>query len=183
MATSTPWGTSQLADKVCRGIIFYSTAGHGGYHVSKTLNQKIHESLRLRDGWYEEDCDWAIVVFSFPHLFKPQTVEQAIRILKSYYPDEYEAITEQKIAPGESRTRDEKTFYENHQNDFIVTAAWGHWHDSVPANFVATAAVRGLDKSCGETKYFLVPKDEYQAKRDFAFVIDPGRHREIEPIR
>jgi hypothetical protein len=36
MATSTPWGPSQEAHRVARGITLYITASHGGYHLSPT---------------------------------------------------------------------------------------------------------------------------------------------------
>jgi len=34
MATSTPWGLSQTARQLTPGIMIYSTAGHGGIHLS-----------------------------------------------------------------------------------------------------------------------------------------------------
>jgi hypothetical protein len=60
MPTSTPWGTAQDSEKICRGINFYSTASHGGYKISDKLNKEIPEVFRNNDGWYEEDCEWSI---------------------------------------------------------------------------------------------------------------------------
>jgi len=34
--------------------------------------------------WFEEDCDYAKVVVSFPKCFEPDQVEQAQTFLKSY---------------------------------------------------------------------------------------------------
>ena len=63
VSTSTPWGKADYAASYCRGITFYSTPSHGGVKVSAGLNKRIPESLRVDSGWYEEDCDWAIVIF------------------------------------------------------------------------------------------------------------------------
>lgn len=75
MATSTPWGPSQQVDHVARGIVWYSTASHGGYHLSSRRIAEMPEEYRNHNpwagpGWYEEDCDWAFVVLSFPEIFK-----------------------------------------------------------------------------------------------------------------
>lgn len=65
----TPWGPSQGATIFAEGVTCHSTAGHGGFHLSPERNGKIHPMLRARDGFYEEDECWAIVAFTFPHLF------------------------------------------------------------------------------------------------------------------
>ena len=77
MATSTPWGKSQYSHKVAPGIIFYGTAGHGGWHLSPTKNLKIPEKWRAREGWYEEDCGWSPIVLTFPELFPDTPKEKA----------------------------------------------------------------------------------------------------------
>lgn len=65
----TPWGKSQYSKQYVRGIVFYGTPGHGGFRVSKTKQAKMPEALRLDNGkncgWYEEDCDYALVVMAF----------------------------------------------------------------------------------------------------------------------
>jgi len=85
MATQTYWGKSQTAKKITDGIIFYTTASHGGFHVSKKLNQQIHWGWRREDGWYEEDCEWSIVVLTFPTLFHADEVHQAHLIAQREY--------------------------------------------------------------------------------------------------
>lgn len=52
---STPWGQSQGATVYADGVVFHSTAGHGGFLLSPERNRKIHRSLRVDDGAYEED--------------------------------------------------------------------------------------------------------------------------------
>jgi hypothetical protein len=86
MATTTPWGKSQNTTKHGPGITFYETAGHGGFKVSAKLNEQIHVAFRdplasfgkhRAKGWYEEDCDAAIVIVSFPGRFTTEQVSAA----------------------------------------------------------------------------------------------------------
>ena len=73
MATSTPWGMSQSSEQLIRGVMSYSTASHGGIHVSDKLLERIpvefHYGFCGVRGWYEEDCDWAIVAYFIPEAF------------------------------------------------------------------------------------------------------------------
>src|ERR1035438_5453954 len=66
VSTSTPWGPSQQSKSYGPGIVSYSCAGHGGFHVSPTLNAAMPDYLRYPEGWYEEDCAWALVALAFP---------------------------------------------------------------------------------------------------------------------
>jgi len=87
MAISTPWGPSQTSREIAPGICFYSTARHGGYHLSPdrlaTFRQYFPDyKLWAGDPWFEEDCDAALVTISFPEEFSDQSVffaEQSIR--------------------------------------------------------------------------------------------------------
>lgn len=61
---STPWGPAQFSYILHRGVVFYSTAGHGGMRVSERIAEKyMTEYSRShcihRNGfyWFEEDCD------------------------------------------------------------------------------------------------------------------------------
>lgn len=63
---STPWGKSQGGNLYMPGVTFYHTAGHGGLKVFQKLNREIPAAFRCDDGWYEEDCDFAIP-FYFLH--------------------------------------------------------------------------------------------------------------------
>jgi len=89
MATNTPWGAAQHSEKIARGIMLYSTAGHGGIHLSPTVNSKMPEALRIEDGWYEEDCDWALVALAFPQFFI-KDYANAVSAAKNWHPDRYE---------------------------------------------------------------------------------------------
>lgn len=71
---SSPWGKPDFQKEIAPGIISLSTPGHGGYWLSKEMRAQMPETLRRKtpfagEGWYEEDCDWAIVVLAFPWFF------------------------------------------------------------------------------------------------------------------
>ena len=68
----TPWGQADHVTHLPHGIVSVSTPSHGGYYVPPEAREKMPEAARvspfLKNGWYEEDCDWAIVVLSFPEI-------------------------------------------------------------------------------------------------------------------
>jgi len=62
--SSTPWGTAQSVETPTPGVSFVTTAGHGGYHVSDELLDKIPTewgkyaakwSHGWGGNWFEED--------------------------------------------------------------------------------------------------------------------------------
>lgn len=170
---STPWGPSQGATVYADGVVFHSTAGHGGFLLSPERNRKVHPRLRLNGGSYEEDEAWAIVAFSFPHLFTGFERRCAERTMKDSYPDAWEAITGHVLGPGESRKKDERAFFEKHASDWIVVSAILCDHQPGFTEVIATpGGKRGSDT---EERRFLVPSDEYHVGR-FGFVVDPERH-------
>ena len=64
----TPWGSLRGATIYADGVLRHSTASHGGFHLDAAHNAKVHPALRVRDGWYEEDCARAAAQ-AFPDLF------------------------------------------------------------------------------------------------------------------
>ena len=98
----TPWGVAQEIVNVAEGITRYSTAGHGGYHLSPTMNKLVpvylqHVPQGRRDanytsqemGWYEEDCAWAVVAVVFPTAFKLPWRKTAVAIMERDYPSQW----------------------------------------------------------------------------------------------
>jgi len=76
----TPWGESDSESRFADGITFYTTPSHGGFLLSHERRQQMPETYRKRatfagDNWYEEDCDAALVIASFPEFF---TYEQVL---------------------------------------------------------------------------------------------------------
>ena len=78
---STIWGIADHVTKVSTGIYWCTTSSHGGVWLS--IDRRLLMPAVLRKAavgaWYEEDCDWCLVVTAFPECFKddPQAVESA----------------------------------------------------------------------------------------------------------
>lgn len=84
MTVHTPWGTAQHSERYAEGVIFYSTASHGGFHLDEKKLAEMPTALRAikpyaGEGWYEEDEDWTIVALAFPELFTDWDVHCAVR--------------------------------------------------------------------------------------------------------
>jgi len=93
----TPWGPSQTEEEIAPGIIAVSTAGHGGYRLTPERERQMHPALRKTDrtycplGWYEEDCEAALVALAFRHLdcFSGGFGDHAEEMVRAVYPDKY----------------------------------------------------------------------------------------------
>jgi hypothetical protein len=92
--TSTPWGPSQTARQLAPGIMLYTTAGHGGIHLSAGRLAALPAHLHKRSTgycpleWFEEDCEAALVIVGFPQYFEPATIRMAQRTIATYYPNQ-----------------------------------------------------------------------------------------------
>lgn len=92
MSTSTPWGPSQSARALAPGIMLYTTAGHGGIHLSRARMAELPARLHKRNAaycpldWFEEDCEAALVIAGFPQYFTADVVAVAERTIALYYP-------------------------------------------------------------------------------------------------
>ena len=77
----TPWGPSQHSHEFAPGIVFYSTASHGGYHLS-TERWKDFTALAPFDQWpspwLEEDCDACLVYLRWPELATDEQIHDAV---------------------------------------------------------------------------------------------------------
>lgn len=172
-SANTPWGPSQGATVYAEGVTAHSTAGHGGFKLSTERNRKIHPMLRAAGGYYEEDECWAIVAFTFPHLFTAFERRHAERTMKDSFPDAWETITGSTLASGESRWKDQRAFETEHATDWIVVSAIT---SEQVKGFAECIATQGGKRGAGtEERRFLVPAVEYDTGR-FGFVIDPDRH-------
>ena len=179
MSTSTPWGAAQTSTSLARGIMSYATAGHGGIHLSPTRNMVVPEYMRSADGWYEEDCQWAIAATVYPEAFvKWHGSEDILETIKStllnWYPDAYEKFHGAKIEDGESFRRDRDNFDKTNRYNYIVLSATGK-----PEGVEVIAAIGGKRDIDIPSKRFLIPTEEYQNRSNMGFVIDQSRHKEI----
>ncbi len=173
----TPWGPSQGGTVYAEGVTCHSTAGHGGFHLSGERNRKVHPMLRSRGGFYEEDEAWAIVAFTYPHLFTSFERRCAESTMKDSWPDEWETITGSVLLPGESRRKDERAFLAEHADDWLVQSAI--LSDQHPGFTEVIATQGGRHGHDVERRRFLVPSAEYRIGR-FGFVVDPDRHAECD---
>ena len=92
LCASTPWGPSQSATRYAEGILFFTTASHGGFHLDPERNAAMPPALRLPGGWYEEDVDWALVAAGYPELFTDQERRMAERALRQWIPEAWLAV-------------------------------------------------------------------------------------------
>ena len=86
---ATPWGIADQSTTIAPGIVFHSTPSHGGFHISPDKLASMDPVLRAlpafcgraavwAKGWYEEDCDAALIPLAFPADFAPDRVRDAI---------------------------------------------------------------------------------------------------------
>jgi hypothetical protein len=185
----TPWGTPDHVEEYVPGIAWYSTPSHGGFKLDRQHNAQVPDYMRRAGGWYEEDCDWAIVATVFPNAFlthdkdPAKTFQRARDTLRNWHPDAYERFYSVTLQPGESFKRDVALFEAAHANDLVTIAAWGDWHESVPKGKTGVCATIGGKRGSGGERYFLMPKDEYRMQPGCGMVIDPALYQEVEPIR
>jgi len=196
----SPWGVVDEASSRAVGITDVGTPGHGGVKLSAERNRAVHPAWRRPGGWYEEDCEWAIVAMTFPECYSPEHAAFAKQTARSYFPDAYEVVTGERIKPGESYVRDQDTFFAEHADDWVTTSALAVDPGTVerivrddgvtgglrlmPAEqpmVKVWARVGGRRSTAPETRAFLVPKTEYETRGRFGFVLDPDKYEEVAP--
>ncbi|WP_313606822.1 DUF7007 domain-containing protein [Rhizobium sp.] len=178
IVASTPWGESQLAMIYAEGIVSHSTSGHGGFHLSSDRNSLVDASVRSAGGWYEEDCEWAIVALTFPDMFTGYERRCADKIAKDTFPAFWEKLHGRQLEPGESRSKDRATFERDHAGDWTVISAVTSSHHKGMTEVVATrGGKREFDQ---EERRFLIPDVEYSKRGSFGFVIDLQVHAVYE---
>lgn len=171
----SPWGKIDHATTLADGIATVSTPSHGGVKLDRKRNAKMPAAVRRKGGWYEEDCEWALVVLVFPEAFKPESVEAAHSSAKGWFPDEYTAITGKPVAVEESYTLQKRAFKAETANRYVVVSACGDWHEKVPKSMVGVSATLGGDrghKAWEAQIHRLVPEDAYAKRGRFGYVLD-----------
>lgn len=62
--SESPWGPVQTVEPLGPEAVSVTTASHGGLRVSPVTFARLPDALRRTafsaDGWFEEDCDWAL---------------------------------------------------------------------------------------------------------------------------
>lgn len=174
ITASTPWGGSQIATIYVEGIVSHSTSGHGGFHLSADRNHSVDASVRSLGGWYEEDCEWAIVALTFPDVFTGYERRCCEEIAKHTFPVFWEKLRGRRLDPGESRSKDRSSFDRAHANEWIVISAIASSHHAGMTEVVATMG--GKRGHSQVERRFLVPDAEYSKRGGFGFVVDLQLH-------
>ncbi|MGI8546722.1 MAG: DUF7007 domain-containing protein [Gemmatimonadaceae bacterium] len=173
-AIRTPWGMSQTEEPHGDGITFYSTPLHGGFKVEGEAMKLMPAALRISTGFFEEDCEAALVIVAFPDRFTAEQVESATRSVKDWFPERYTKWTGKALELAESFKLRRRVFEERTADSYVARAAWGDWHQDVPTAMVGVLAFcRSTNAEAG----FLVPKEEYSPRGEFSFVVDHGPHQ------
>ena len=197
----TPWGRSDHATEIIRGMWTVSTPSHGGIWLSPERLAAVPDYLQRSWAgapWFEEDVDWCIpfVVFEAELLLVQDEYTAATLkgnmhrdTLRNWRPDDYERFYGVRLQPGESMTRDEDTFYREHAQDWLVfSACTNSSYHHVPAGMVEVSATRGRrgNELPKDTRTFLVPAEEYSGTPGahhrpwrHAFIVDLNRHQEV----
>ncbi len=173
---STPWGRADHAEIYGPGVVFHGTPSHGGIKLDAARNAAMPAALRVRGGWYEEDCEWAKVAVAFPDLFTDYERRHADDTLRHWYPDCWEAVHGRALGPGDSREKDRLRFLADHAGDWIVVSAS---RCKIDPGMVECIATLGGDHASREARCYRVPVDEYTPGPD-GFVIDETRHRRLD---
>ena len=109
----TPWGQSDSAAEVAPGIQWVTTPSHGGFRLSPERQREMPDYFKgetfINGGqWYEEDCDWCLVVVAFnakyPQAF-PGDYKQAFDTLRNWHPDAFARHFGVTLTPEESFKR------------------------------------------------------------------------------
>jgi len=62
--SSSPWGPIQTVEALGPDAVCVTTASHGGLRLSLAAWGRLPEPIRKTaysdNGWFEEDCDWAL---------------------------------------------------------------------------------------------------------------------------
>lgn len=102
----TPWGHAQTVTMIAPGIISYTTASHGGIYLDKAHNRLVPTCLKQSTfaglgikGWYEEDVDWAIVVYMFPEHFDSKRYDEASKCLQDHHKSAWRMLRDLDKAP------------------------------------------------------------------------------------
>ena len=116
----SPWGQVDYQRTIIEGIISVGTPSHGGIKLSAKRQAQMPDYMRSDDGWYEEDCDWALVYVVFgveirryyeAHPedenaeYELRNLRSAPESVKNWRPEAYEKFFGEIIPIGESYIR------------------------------------------------------------------------------
>lgn len=192
----SPWGEVETVQHIAPGLARVEAEENEGYVLSPERNANIDARWRSISGWYSAETMGHIVVASSPTVFDAGDVEEAHSVLRTYMPDEHDAIVSESpkrfgldeyepIKPGESFIRDWNTFWadkrDTHVQAIDVTPSVDH-----PDHYeVTVAAPRETywDSGVRDTTTILVPRSEYRTLTAGAVVAALPRDHQYPQIR
>jgi hypothetical protein len=80
----TPWGEWQDVYEHAPGIVFVSTARHGGFHLDAERRKEAHARIGKlptftgSQAWLEEDCDACLVYLIWPEYATDEQINDAV---------------------------------------------------------------------------------------------------------
>lgn len=177
------WGKPQQITTLAEGVVSVSTAGHGGIVLSKERNALVPADIRMEDGAYEEDCDWAIAWMSMRKAGvipdnatwgKRSATEidpYAIQSLHRWRPDHVKDLTGQDPDPNSPILLARRDYATAREQGLllVVSATASSASNSVPPGMVgvvlspAHPTQEGPDRS--KEVYALIEKDKYSDSR------------------
>jgi uncharacterized protein DUF7007 len=135
---NTPWGKSDEAIRIARGLTWVSTPSHGGFLVGRGYAQKNLTPHAIAKGErfgsylaYEEDCAAAIILWEVPQahaqLFPKSDIKNLYDSLSRWNADYLLARDLKPAEPGYSeflQSREEDRLRDAQSPDLIVAAQW-----------------------------------------------------------
>lgn len=164
----TPWGPAQSVDHVADGVVFVSTAGHGGYKLSPERNRAIPTAYRDRSGWYEEDSERRIVEFyHFDGIARPdadrtrdERLTELDQGLRDWYPEKWEKVNGRTLEPGESYIKDQLMWGANNADEYVMRS-----QQIIEDDLILVTARR---QSTGDEDRFILTREQRDAARNEA---------------
>lgn len=84
-----PWGKIQRSTKIAKGIRYISTAGHGGYALTRERWEAMPEHFKncsfTKDQFFEHDISWCAVVLAWPEYFGDTLRQEAQMTFDRWY--------------------------------------------------------------------------------------------------
>ena len=198
-AIDAPWGTStEYATRHALGVLEVSCDRHGGFRVPAEVLENMPLALRSWQddegfGWYEEDCESALLMLGLPGLFTVQELRYARGMAERTYPAILDIVDGRAPDDPVSVRRAKRGFTEER-----IT-----WHpmlhlvdmDDVDAEGMVRVQATMSDywgsnppsrEEMRTPRTFLVPASELAERDDDVlglgpgFEIDPDRHEAVE---
>jgi hypothetical protein len=197
LPTSSPWGAIADANEIAPGILWFRTAGRGGYRLSAKRQRALPRSFRTEDGWYEDGAEWAAVAVVFDRIFERTPAGEASdcslyhigkEILRNWRPAEYESWFQTALEAAEISALAITQFHRLHADRWIALDAFDHRAPSAAKGRLHVRARLGGDppfagasgRLLGPSRWFLVDAEEFTHGRGKPFLIDLERHCEID---